>query len=98
MFVRIVKMSFQPEKTDEFLANFEIVKDKIRAFKGCEFLELYRDKANTHIFFTYSYWQTEQDLENYRNSELFKGVWATTKALFNDKPEAWSVDKVVGSW
>jgi heme-degrading monooxygenase HmoA len=47
------------------------------------------------VFFTYSYWETEQDLENYRNSELFDTVWSFTKKLFNDKPEAWSVDKLV---
>jgi len=95
MFVRIVKMSFEPSKIEEFLANFDTVKERIRNFEGCQFLELYRDKNNTNIFFTYSYWNTEQDLENYRHSELFKGVWAQTKPLFNAKPEAWSVDKVV---
>lgn len=94
MFVRIVKMSFQPEKIDTFLSNFEANKTKIRAFEGCQFLELYRDKNNPNIFFTYSYWDTENDLENYRHSELFKGVWANTKPLFNAKPEAWSVDKL----
>ncbi len=88
-------MGFQPEKIDEFLANFEKVKLKIRAFEGCCFLELYRDKDNTNRFFTYSYWENEEALENYRNSELFKRVWADTKILFNEKPEAWSVDKVV---
>lgn len=95
MFVRIVKMSFDPTKVDTFLANFETKKHHIRAFNGCEFLELYRDKHNTNIFFTYSYWQTEADLENYRHSDLFKGVWADTKVLFNAKPQAWSVDKLV---
>lgn len=95
MFVRIVKMSFDPSKVDSFLAYFETKKQRIRDFEGCEFLELYRDKKNTDIFFTYSYWQTESDLENYRNSELFKTVWATTKQFFNDKPEAWSLDKLV---
>jgi len=93
MFVRIVKMSFNPHKIDLFLANFEENKKKIRATKGCELLVLYRDKNETNIFFTYSYWQSEQDLENYRKSELFENVWAKTKALFNDKPEAWSVDE-----
>ena len=48
---------------------------------------------NPEIFFTYSYWNDEQDLENYRKSELFKTVWAKTKMFFNDKPLAWSVDK-----
>ena len=95
MFVRIVKMSFQSEKIEEFLANFNTKKEFIRNSPGCQLLELYRDKTNSDIFFTYSYWETEQDLENYRNSDLFKGVWAQTKVLFNDKPLAWSVDKTV---
>lgn len=95
MFVRIVKMSFAEAHITEFLANFETVKTQIRAFEGCKFLELYRDKHNTNIFFTYSYWNTEADLENYRHSDLFKGVWAQTKPMFNAKPEAWSVDKLV---
>lgn len=94
MFVRIVKMSFQPEKIEEFLNNFNSKKEFIRNSPGCRLLELYRDKTNPNIFFTYSYWDAEQDLENYRNSDLFQGVWAQTKVLFNDKPFAWSVDKV----
>ena len=95
MFVRIVKMSFAPDRVDQFLENFNINKSKIRAFEGCQFLELYRDKHNTNVFFTYSYWQSESHLETYRHSELFKSVWSKTKPLFNAKPQAWSVDKVV---
>lgn len=95
MFVRIVKMSFAEENIDTFLENFHKNKNDIRNFDGCRFLELYRDKNNPNIFFTYSYWEKESDLENYRHSELFKNVWAKTKPLFNDKPQAWSVDKLV---
>lgn len=95
MFVRIVKMTFQEEKVSEFLQNFNSVKDKIRNVNGCRLLELYRDKDNPSVFFTYSYWEREQDLENYRLSELFTGVWAVTKPLFAQKAEAWSVDKLV---
>ncbi len=95
MFVRIVKLSFHEENIPAFLENFELMKEKIRNAEGNRFLELYQDKDNKCIFFTYSYWETEQDLENYRNSELFYDVWTFTKNLFNDKPEAWSVDKLV---
>ena len=95
MIVRIVKMSFHEDKVAAFLENFESVKHKIRAAHGNKLLELYRDKDNPDIFFTYSYWETEADLENYRNSELFAEVWQFTKQLFNDKPQAWSVDKLV---
>jgi len=87
-------MEFQEHKISEFLSNFKEIKQKIRNFPGCEFLELYRDKDNEYIFFTYSKWKEESDLENYRQSELFKGVWATTKPMFNSKAQAWSVDTV----
>ncbi|MEE9349375.1 MAG: antibiotic biosynthesis monooxygenase [Flavobacteriaceae bacterium] len=93
-FVRIVKMEFEHENVSQFLINFNEVKLKIRNTKGCQLLELYKDKTNPAIFFTYSYWDSEADLENYRNSILFKTVWAKTKPLFSAKPEAWSVDKV----
>ena len=94
-FVRIVKMEFKEDKTDEFIANFYSVKDKIRSQPGNKLLEMYRDKHNTNIFFTYSYWENEEDLENYKKTDLFKTVWAKTKVLFNAKPQAWSVDKLV---
>lgn len=95
MFVRIVKMSFHHQHIDAFLANFEQMKEQIRNAHGNRLLELYQDKSDPQIFFTYSYWETEADLENYRQSELFADVWAFTKKLFNAKPEAWSVDKLV---
>jgi heme-degrading monooxygenase HmoA len=95
MFVRIVKMSFQEDKISNFLENFIVIKEKIRNAPGNRLLELYQDKTDKCIFFTYSYWETEQDLENYRNSELFFEIWTNTKKLFNNKPEAWSVDKLV---
>ncbi len=95
MFVRIVKMSFREETIEAFLETFNKKKELIRNFEGCRFLELYRDKTDTNIFFTYSYWNTEADLENYRHSDLFNDVWSKTKPLFNDKPQAWSVDKIV---
>ena len=95
MLIRIVKMSFHKENIPAFLDNFNLMKDKIRNAQGNRFLELYQDKNDACIFFTYSYWETEDDLENYRKSELFSDVWTFTKKLFNAKPEAWSVDKLV---
>ena len=94
MFVRIVKLTFHEENIPAFLENFNLMKLKIRNAPGNRFLELYQDKSNKSIFFTYSFWETEDDLENYRKSELFNEVWAFTKKLFNDKPEAWSVEKL----
>ena len=95
MFIRIVKMSFPDEHINAFISIFENNKSQIRVAEGCSLLELYRDKDNPNVFFTYSYWENESYLAAYRQSDLFKSVWTETKQLFNDKPQAWSVDKIV---
>ncbi len=94
MFVRIVKMKFETENIPLFQKVFEESKQTIRRFNGCSFLELYQDKDDETIFFTYSFWEKEADLEAYRNSNFFTSVWAKTKVLFSAKPEAWSVNKI----
>ena len=95
MIKRIVKMTFQEEKVEEFQALFDKSKHLIRNFEGVQKLELYRDKQEDHIFFTYSIWSDTHSLEMYRRSELFKRVWTKTRALFKEKAEAWSVEKLV---
>lgn len=95
MIIRIVKMTFMPEKVNEFLKVFNASKHLIRNFEGCSHLELLNDINSPNIFFTYSYWQSEEALNKYRNSELFAGVWKETKILFADKTEAWSVEQKI---
>ena len=95
MIKRIVKMSFQPEKIEEFKLIFKNNWQHIKGFEGCTHVELLQDENNPSIFFTYSLWLIEQAVNNYRDSELFAKVWGATKVLFNDKPQAWSVKEVV---
>lgn len=90
MIVRIVKMTFKADKVEQFKGVFDASKEKIRAYPGVMHLELLQDKANPSIFFTYSQWESEKDLENYRNSELFKVTWAQTKPLFKEAAQAWT--------
>ena len=95
MIIRIVKMTFQTEKVSEFHQLFIESKELIRNMPGCSHLELLNDINTPEIFFTYSYWNSENDLNNYRNSEVFANVWSRTKVLFSAKPEAWSVEHKV---
>jgi heme oxygenase (mycobilin-producing) len=92
MIKRIVKMSFQPEKVEDFKSIFKENWKLIAGFKGCKHVELLQDRAHPNIFFTFSVWEGEEDLNNYRDSELFAKVWGKTKVLFNDKPQAWSLN------
>ena len=95
MLIRIVRMTFREEEVENFLGIFNESKEKIRAFPGCTHLELWKGYDESNVFTTYSYWEDLQDLENYRNSELFKGVWSRTKALFKEDPVAFSVKKFI---
>ncbi len=95
MLIRYVRMTFREDKVEDFLKVFDESKEQIRAMDGCTYLELMRDINQSAVFMTHSHWLSEDDLNNYRDSELFKSVWAQTKPLFADKPLAFSVESVV---
>lgn len=92
MITRIVKLHFKPENISSFERLFEDTRKQIREFPGCLFLQLYRDRKDPCTFFTYSRWESDEQLENYRQSDFFRKVWGQTKIMFDDRPEAWSVD------
>jgi len=88
---RIVRMEFQHTHTEDFLDHFRGVAPLIRAFPGVRHLELHRDAAQPNVFYTYSIWEGESDLETYRQSELFKTAWRQAKSWFSEKPRAFSM-------
>lgn len=94
MIKRIVKLTFQENKTRAFMRIFEESKSKISASEGCHHVELLRGIDQENIFFTLSIWENEEALEAYRNSILFKNTWAKTKKLFAEKPKAWSLNLI----
>ncbi|MFY0255919.1 putative quinol monooxygenase [Chitinophaga sp. 30R24] len=94
MINRIVKMEFDPEKVITFRELFSRQQQQIRNFPGCLHLELWEHEASGNTWFTFSQWESEAALEQYRQSDLFRETWAATKVLFNAKPTAWTVKQV----
>lgn len=94
MIVRMVQMHFKLEFVPDFQRMFDDIKEDIRNQPGCQLLELYQDINDTQLFYTYSYWDDESALNNYRNSELFSVIWPKTKAMFDKKPIAHSLHKI----
>lgn len=84
-------MEFQSAHVDDFLVHFNSIKNLIRNFPGVSQLELHRDSSQSNVFYTYSKWNGENDLEVYRKSELFKVTWAQVKLWFAAKPQAFSL-------
>ena len=94
MLIRIVKLTINPDKIEEFKSLYSSHMELIRNKNGCQKLELLQEKGRySNVAMTYSYWEKEEDLENYRNSELFLSVWKKVKPLFCAKPEAWSMER-----
>ena len=93
MLVRIVKLQFKEEKINDFLMHFETVKWKVTNFPGCRGMKLLQDMNTPCIIMTYSVWDDEKTLENYKNSALFESIWPNIKVWFDAKPEAWSLEK-----
>ena len=88
--IRIVRMTFRESDVENFLMVFNDSKQKIRSFPGCKHLELQQDYHQSNVYSTYSLWEDDHALENYRKSALFKSVWSKTKPLFEEKPVAFS--------
>ena len=97
MLIRIVRMTFAPERVPDFLKIFRDSEDLIRAMPGCQFLELWQDIEQPSIYCTYSHWDSADALNVYRRSALFGQVWPATKALFAAPPVAFSVTVASGS-
>lgn len=94
MLIRIVRMTFQEDRLDEFQSIFDKSKHHIRAFPGNQHLELLRDPDHPNVRMTYSLWASADALETYRQSDLFRTTWAATKALFAERAVAFSGEKL----
>ena len=75
MITRIVKLTLEPKKVEEFKIFFKDKKSAIENNEGCYQVILLQDIKYSNIFFTYGHWENEMKLNNYRNSELFNKIW-----------------------
>lgn len=97
MLHRFVKLTFKAELVPDFLVLFAEAKSKIKARPGCQSLQLLQDRTHPNILYTYSIWASDENLQAYRNSELFIKTWKATKALFEAPASAWSTTMIASA-
>ncbi|MFM7105487.1 MAG: putative quinol monooxygenase [Flavobacteriales bacterium] len=88
-------MTIRTEEIDRFIQLFEVHREAISSMPGCTELKLLNQIEPAGTFFTFSIWQSESDLERYRKSLLFQGIWPQVKALFHCPAEAWTVNEIL---
>jgi quinol monooxygenase YgiN len=91
MIRRIVRLEFHPEKIGEFMTFFNANRKTIAAFPGVISLDFYKDASLDNVYYTFSIWESEEALELYRDSEIFKSLWGFAKQRFSGKPLAYSL-------
>lgn len=69
--IRIVKLTFKEDKIEEIVSFLDSVKHIINGFEGCQGVQFLHDIHNPQIIMTYSIWDSENALNNYRHSEKF---------------------------
>lgn len=92
MITRIVKLHFREDKVEDFLSFFDTINHVVNNFPGCYGMKLYQDVNKPSIIMTYSHWENEEALNNYRDSQEFGSIWPNIKPWFDQKPEAWTVN------
>ena len=86
-------MVFKPEEKERFIQLFYEKQSFIEAFEGCISVDLMVDKRNENALATWSIWQEESFLDQYRQSALFIQTWEEVKPMFSEKARAWSFEK-----
>jgi quinol monooxygenase YgiN len=90
MLIRVVQLDIQEDKTSLFLELYAGHQQTISQNKGCLQLQLLQEDANPNKVATLSHWESEKDLNAYRNSEFFKSLWTKVKPLFASPAKAYS--------
>lgn len=90
MIVRIVKLNFKQAFLPQAQEILEVHGPKVRAREGCTHLQILQDKHDPRTYFTISHWTSEEALNAYRNSEVFREFWPSIKVGFETPAQAWS--------
>lgn len=96
MIVRLVSLKFHPQHRERFLQLFEQVYPQIRARPGCLALHLVAEADGAADFLTISIWRSPEDLEAYRQSDVFGEVWPQVREMLRERPWAASYHLVAG--
>ncbi|MGV6862691.1 MAG: putative quinol monooxygenase [Putridiphycobacter sp.] len=87
-------MTFKSEHIQDFESYFLSIQSKVAGQPGCHGVKLLKEQNGTGVFFTYSTWDSVEDLNAYRHTETFGQIWPTVKSWFAAKAEAWTVDEL----
>ena len=92
MFMRILKLNVDPKFIEEFKVFYEeTVEPKLQVVDGCLFASLIKSKPDKDEFVSLTFWKTQQQAENYENSDVFKNLYEQAKKYFSEATDEWKI-------
>ncbi|NEN24326.1 antibiotic biosynthesis monooxygenase [Cryomorpha ignava] len=90
MVIRIVELHIHRDRLEKAQLLLAEVAPNVRKMDGCSHLNILEGLNNNAHITTYSYWKSEDHLNAYRQSNVFKTFWGEIKPLFAMPARAWS--------
>ncbi len=90
MVSRLVELQLKAENIDKAKILLSDIAPQVKAMPGCSHLEILMDLHDRCHITTYSHWDSEADLDTYRQTDTFKNFWAEVKPMFAKPAKAWS--------
>jgi len=95
MIKRIVKLTVKNASAkSEFEKIYQVRNPFKNGVKGCTSVKVMQDVNHKDVFYTVSLWDSNDDLEAYRQSDYFAETWPMVKAQLSKRAEAFSMTEL----
>ncbi len=91
MFMRLLHAKIDPTYIKQFKDFYEsTVLPQLQEMRGCIFAGLIKGKPENNEFISLTFWERQQDTEDYEKSEVFKNLLKGAKPFFSETNE-WKI-------
>ncbi len=91
MFMRFLQLKLNEHHIDEFIKFYEAdVLSELHKTAGCLFAGLIKSKPEENEFISLTFWQTQQQAEDYESSGAFQKLFEKAKAFLAESAE-WKI-------
>ena len=94
MIIRVVKIPIKDASINSFIKRIPIISNEVRRVSGCIHNDIFRDKMKENIFYSYTIWNSDEDIEKYLGSQYYKDIWGDLWDYFEGTPKSWKIDNI----
>jgi len=89
--MRLLQLNVQPNYVGNFKSIYELsVIPRLKEIPGCNFVALIESSLKDNEFISLSFWETQDQAENYENGVIFKDLFDRIQSYLSDSSE-WKV-------